>query len=62
LPRSYLEDQDMWWLPGIFREVTPRQRPAGGIDDLFVRADYRGTYLTTCSRLGRSRSPSLSIR
>ncbi len=19
---SYLEDQDMWWLPGIFREVT----------------------------------------
>ncbi len=37
---SYLEDQDMWWLPGIFRGVTLRQRPAGGIDDLFVRADY----------------------
>lgn len=20
---TYLEDQDQWWLPGIFREVTP---------------------------------------
>ncbi|MGQ4419994.1 sugar-binding domain-containing protein, partial [Streptomyces sp. SAS_269] len=19
---SYLEDQDQWWLPGIFRDVT----------------------------------------
>jgi len=37
---SYLEDQDMWWLPGIFRDVTLRQRPAGGIDDIFVHADY----------------------
>ena len=25
---SYLEDQDMWWLPGIFRDVT-LQCPAG---------------------------------
>ena len=37
---SYLEDQDMWWLPGIFRDVTLRLRPAGGIDDVFVHADY----------------------
>jgi beta-galactosidase len=37
---SYLEDQDMWWLPGIFREVTLEVRPAGGIDDLFVHAGY----------------------
>jgi beta-galactosidase len=37
---SYLEDQDMWWLPGIFRSVTLRQRPAGGLDDVFVHADY----------------------
>ncbi|WP_432843411.1 glycoside hydrolase family 2 TIM barrel-domain containing protein [Dactylosporangium sp. CA-092794] len=35
---SYLEDQDMWWLPGIFRDVTLLVRPAGGIDDLFVHA------------------------
>lgn len=37
---SYLEDQDMWWLPGIFRDVTLAARPAEGIDDVFVHADY----------------------
>ena len=37
---SYLEDQDMWWLPGIFRDVTLQARPADGIDDVFVHADY----------------------
>ncbi|MDQ1531679.1 MAG: beta-galactosidase, partial [Microbacteriaceae bacterium] len=47
---SYLEDQDMWWLPGIFRDVTVIERPDGGLDDFFVHADYaadtrRGTLL-----------------
>lgn len=38
---SYLEDQDMWWLPGIFRSVKLLSRPAtGGIGDVFVHADY----------------------
>ena len=37
---SYLEDQDMWWLSGIFREVRPLARPARGIDDHFVHAGY----------------------
>jgi beta-galactosidase len=37
---SYLEDQDMWWLPGIFRDVTLLVRPADGIDDVFATADY----------------------
>ena len=37
---SYLEDQDMWWLSGIFRRVTLTARPAGGIDDYFLHADY----------------------
>lgn len=37
---SYLEDQDMWWLPGIFRSVTLLTRPAGAIDDVAVHADY----------------------
>ncbi|WP_457973022.1 glycoside hydrolase family 2 TIM barrel-domain containing protein [Arthrobacter sp. D1-17] len=37
---SYVEDQDMWWLPGIFRDVTLQARPAGGIDDVFVHAGY----------------------
>ena len=37
---SYLEDQDMWWLSGLFRGVTVLARPAGGLEDVFVHADY----------------------
>ncbi|GAA4592905.1 glycoside hydrolase family 2 TIM barrel-domain containing protein [Planotetraspora phitsanulokensis] len=37
---SYLEDQDQWWLPGIFRDVTLIARPAGGIEDLWLRTGF----------------------
>ncbi|RRS01632.1 glycoside hydrolase family 2 TIM barrel-domain containing protein [Glycomyces terrestris] len=37
---SYLEDQDMWWLSGIFRPVSLVHRPEGGIEDVFVHAGY----------------------
>lgn len=37
---SYLEDQDMWWLSGIFRSVALLGRPVGAIDDHFIHADY----------------------
>ena len=40
---SYLEDQDMWWLSGIFRRVRILAR---GLEDFFVHADFdpaRGT-------------------
>ncbi len=37
---SYLEDQDTWRMSGIFREVSLVARPAGGIRDVFVHADY----------------------
>ena len=37
---SYLEDQDQWWLPGVFREVELLARPAAGVDDVWLRADY----------------------
>ncbi|MFR0354957.1 glycoside hydrolase family 2 TIM barrel-domain containing protein [Streptomyces sediminimaris] len=37
---SYLEDQDQWWLPGIFREVTLLARPAAGIEDVWLRTGY----------------------
>jgi beta-galactosidase len=36
---SYLEDQDMWWLPGVFRDVAVQASPAGGVQDVRVRAD-----------------------
>ncbi|SNY47266.1 glycoside hydrolase family 2 TIM barrel-domain containing protein [Paractinoplanes atraurantiacus] len=37
---SYLEDQDQWWLSGIFRSVALLHRPDGGIDDVRVVAGY----------------------
>ncbi|HLH57531.1 MAG TPA: glycoside hydrolase family 2 TIM barrel-domain containing protein, partial [Streptosporangiaceae bacterium] len=37
---TYLEDQDTWRMSGIFRQVTLLSRPAGGIRDVFVHADY----------------------
>ncbi|MFI6348381.1 glycoside hydrolase family 2 TIM barrel-domain containing protein [Streptomyces sp. NPDC050560] len=37
---SYLEDQDQWWLPGIFREVGLHHRPDGAAADFFVHAGY----------------------
>jgi len=40
---SYVEDQDQWWLSGIFRSVTLEHRPDGALDDVRVRADYDHT-------------------
>ncbi|HEY0692346.1 MAG TPA: glycoside hydrolase family 2 TIM barrel-domain containing protein [Kribbella sp.] len=37
---SYVEDQDQWWLPGIFRDVTVIARPAGGIEDIWLRTGF----------------------
>ncbi|MER6165501.1 glycoside hydrolase family 2 TIM barrel-domain containing protein [Streptomyces violaceorubidus] len=37
---SYLEDQDQWWLPGIFRDVTLIARPAAGIEDVWLRTGF----------------------
>lgn len=39
-PGSYLEDQDMWWVSGIFRPVSLHRRPDGGLDDHEVRAGF----------------------
>ena len=37
---SYLEDQDQWWLPGIFRDVTLIARPRNGIEDVWLRTGF----------------------
>ena len=37
---SYLEDQDQWWLPGVFRSVSLRYLPAFSIEDLWISTDY----------------------
>lgn len=39
---SYLEDQDMWWLSGIFRDVSLVLRPAAYLGDVRVDAAPAG--------------------
>ncbi|MGO2507433.1 MAG: beta-galactosidase [Vibrio hibernica] len=41
---SYLEDQDMWWLSGIFRDVTLLSKPKYCIDDVFITPDLDACY------------------
>lgn len=41
---TYLEDQDMWWLSGIFRDVELLGVPYSGINDIKVVADLDGDY------------------
>ncbi|MEU1463429.1 glycoside hydrolase family 2 TIM barrel-domain containing protein [Streptomyces sp. NPDC005727] len=63
---SYLEDQDQWWLPGIFRDVTLLHRPAGSTPDFFVHASYdhvagTGTLRVDSDVAGRVTMPDLGI-
>ncbi|MFE7270330.1 glycoside hydrolase family 2 TIM barrel-domain containing protein [Streptomyces sp. NPDC057623] len=63
---SYLEDQDQWWLPGIFRDVTLLHRPTGSVGDFFVHAAYdhttgEGTLRVDSDVDGRVSVPALDI-
>ncbi|MFI5801441.1 glycoside hydrolase family 2 TIM barrel-domain containing protein [Streptomyces sp. NPDC051561] len=63
---SYLEDQDQWWLPGIFRDVTLLHRPAGSAGDFTVHAAYdhltgTGTLRVDSDVPGRVTVPALGI-
>ncbi len=41
---SYLEDQDMWWLSGIFRDVLLLTKPQQQIRDVFITPDLDACY------------------
>lgn len=63
---SYLEDQDMWWLSGIFRTVRLLARPAGSLRDFFIHADYdhvtgSGTLAVDVTGPARLTVPALGI-
>ncbi|WP_086739559.1 glycoside hydrolase family 2 TIM barrel-domain containing protein [Streptomyces glaucescens] len=63
---SYLEDQDQWWLPGIFRDVTLLHRPEGAAGDFFVHASYdhtsgAGTLRVDSEVPGRITVPELGV-
>ena len=64
---TYLEDQDMWWLPGIFRDVELLERAPGAIDDHFVHADFDAETRTGTLRVDATTDaivevPELGIR
>ncbi|MBQ7208990.1 MAG: DUF4981 domain-containing protein [Lentisphaeria bacterium] len=44
---TYLEDQDMWWLSGLFREVSLTAESPCGIFDIRVRADLETEHFST---------------
>ncbi|MCH8532060.1 MAG: beta-galactosidase [Saccharospirillum sp.] len=52
---SYLEDQDMWWLSGIFRDVSLIGLPAQRLEDVAIEtrldALYRDAELCVTSRV-----------
>ncbi len=41
---TYLEDQDMWWLCGIYREVYLFAEPKSSIFDFYVKTDLDSEY------------------
>lgn len=41
---TYLEDQDMWWLSGIFRDVELLGVPNEGLEDFFIISDLDDSY------------------
>lgn len=52
---SYLEDQDMWWLSGIFRDVTLISKPQVSLEDISIQTElddcYRDATLKLKTRL-----------
>jgi len=58
---SYLEDQDMWWLSGIFRDVTLTSKPCIHIRDVEVTtlldSSYRDAHLNVTTTLSKKNLP-----
>ncbi len=63
---SYLEDQDMWWLSGIFRDVTLLKKPRHCIEDVFITPDldacYRDGTLSVVTKINAPESFSVQIQ
>lgn len=63
---SYLEDQDMWWLSGIFRDVYLLTKPQNQILDVFITPEldacYRDGWLDCKTRIQASDSYSVQVQ
>ena len=51
---SYLEDQDMWRLSGIFRNVTLWRAPEQHIRDFFIKTDLDENYKNATTQISAS--------
>ena len=58
---SYIEDQDQWWLPGIFRSVTLLGRPAGSLDDVWLQTGYAADGTGTIRLRGRAADAAFPV-
>ena len=49
---TYIEDQDMWWMAGIFRDVYIIGKNKLHIEDFFIKtnfdSNYKALYVTLC--------------
>lgn len=61
---SYLEDQDMWWLSGIYRSVRLLNKPAQRLTDIRVTPDLDSRYQHGCLNIvvDTENSTDLAIR
>lgn len=63
---SYLEDQDMWWLSGIFRDVTLLSKAKHCIEDVFITPDldacYRDASLSVVTQISAPDSYQVQIQ
>lgn len=61
---TYLEDQDMWWLSGIFRDVELYTRPVAGLYDFTVTTEFdrewKDATLTVSVELTELRNQTIS--
>ncbi|MBS0850011.1 beta-galactosidase [Citrobacter sp. JGM124] len=62
---SYLEDQDMWRMSGIFRDVTLLHKPASHINDMGLTMRFNDTFsqawLTADIQVAAERYDNLSV-
>lgn len=63
---TYLECQDMWYLGGIYRDVTLYARPQSHISDVYARAeldaDYRQAALTVEISAENAQGKAVAVR
>ena len=63
---SYLEDQDMWWLSGVFRDVTLLSKPKQCIEDVFITPDldacYRDGHLSIVTTISATVTSQIQVQ